>query len=63
MDKDMTIYRAFLAARSCAESLHTAHDVEAHRTYHVNYAISEAKKMAALLGYELVEADQKREAA
>lgn len=54
-DRTMTTYRAFIAARSCAESLLAAHyDLEEAERYHLKFALKEAQKMLDVLGYDLV---------
>lgn len=63
MADDMNTYRAFLAARNCAECLHTAHDVPSSRQYYTEYAIEQAQKLAALLGYVLVKREPAKEPA
>lgn len=64
MTTDMTTYRAYLACRSCAESLLIAHHAGHNDArWHTKYALEEAQKMAALLGYDLVKRETKQEAA
>ena len=53
--EDMTIYRAFLTARTCAEFLLSAHHMPKDQApYYVEYAIRESARMANFLGYDLV---------